>query len=264
VTIVVAAAAPDGIVLASDSRTTLTSGRRHRIASDHARKLFAPCDGIGIATFGTALINEQTISGIVEEFVASRSERAGTAVMEVSEDLASYFTQVLGDARPTPPPGVLGFLVAGYDTGGVGHVVEVLLPPSDDRKAVLEHNITTRGGGVLFRGRTTYVRRMLEGYDRDGFTRSDVALPGDVEHELQRLGYQLNKTISAQDALDLAAFIVRMTIDMERLTDGTYAQPGDIPACGGPMQALLVTRTGTDWLVRPSLRPSAAGLAEAG
>ncbi len=263
-TIVVAAAAPDGIVLASDSRTTYVHGRRHRIASDHAAKVFAPYSGVGVATFGIALIQGQTISGLMEEYVAQRSDRAGTAVEDVAEDLSIFFQHALERAvaggSPDPPPGALGFLVAGYDAAGAGRIVEVLLPSPAGVSPLIKHDVSTREDGVVFRGRTRYMRRMLEGYDTDALA-AQAKLPAKAKYELQRLGYIIGDLVTTQDALDLATFIVRMTIDMERVTDGTYAQPGDIPVCGGAMQALLVSRSRSEWIAREPLRVGPAGLA---
>jgi hypothetical protein len=264
-TIVVAVAAPDGIILAADSRATLTSGRRHRIASEFATKLFNPYDGVAIATFGIALVGRQTIAGLLERFTAQRSAQAGKLVDDVADDLAEHFADFLEKAvatgEPAPPPGALGFLVAGYDKGGVGQVLEVLLPASDSRPSVLKHEVTTREGGIIFRGRTRYIRRMLEGYDQDGLANADVTLPEDAKFELSRLGYVLGDVLSVQDALDMATFVVRMTIDMERMTDGTYASEGDIPACGGRVQAILISSARTEWVLRTPLAPRDAGVA---
>ena len=267
-TIVVAAAAPDGVVLASDSRMTMSSGRRHRVASDHAPKVFAPFQGIGFATYGSAFIGERTIAGVVEEFAGQRPEQAGTMIAEVSRDAAEFFGRFLTDAFDAigrdPPPGALGIVIAGYDPEGIGRLREIRLPPTGQGAPVIEHEVSTHGPGVLFRGRTRYIRRMLEGYDQDGLGETGVEVAKDVDHELRRLGYIPLPPRSHQDALGLATFVVRMTVDMERLTDGTYAHPGAVPACGGETQALLVSRGGTRWIARPRLRLSDAGVGEEG
>ncbi len=66
------------------------------------------------------------------------------------------------------------------------------------------------------------------------------------------------------DALDFAIFVVRTTIEMERFTDGTFAAQRRIPVCGGPVQAVAVTQSSTDWILEPALVPSEPGRAEAG
>jgi hypothetical protein len=266
VTIVVASAAPDGMVLASDSRTTLLGATRHRVASDHARKVFELPGGVGLATYGAAVIGDRTVAGAVEEFVAAHG--GDKPANEASEAIATFFDEYLREAareiRRDPPPGALGLMVAGYDADGVGRIRDVLLPIADARNKVHDSGVGTREPGVTYRGRTRYVRRMVEGYDRDGLDAADASVPSSVEHELGRLGYIVSPPRSPQDALDLAAFIVRMTIDMERLTDGTYANKGDVPACGGQIQALLVTRESSRWIAEPQLTIRPAGRAEDG
>ena len=268
-TIVVAAAAPDGLVLASDSRTTLLSGRRHRVATDHARKVSSPFDGIGIATHGSAFIGTQTTAGIVEEFTSRRARAAGTVVDDVTRDVAEYFGACLAKqaelVERDPRPGTLGLVVAGYDDNGIGRIREVLLPASPDRDAVVPHDdLSTHSPGVLYRGRTRYIRRMVEGYDPDALPDVDLKFTKKTHLKLRQLGYILKRPISLQDAVNLASFIVRMTIDMERLTDGTFARPGDVPGCGGAIQALALTNAGTQWVSEPQLRLTAPGEPEDG
>jgi hypothetical protein len=68
-----------------------------------------------------------------------------------------------------------------------------------------------------------------------------------------------------QDAVDFASFLIRTTIDMQRFSDGTRADPGDLPGCGGPVRILAVTREALQWVTPPTLaEPSRAGLAEGG
>ena len=59
-------------------------------------------------------------------------------------------------------------------------------------------------------------------------------------------------------------FIVRLTIDMDRLSDGTFAEPEGVPVCGGAMQVLLINAKGSSWILEPRLRPGHAGVGEAG
>jgi hypothetical protein len=60
-----------------------------------------------------------------------------------------------------------------------------------------------------------------------------------------------------QDGIDYAAFLIRTTIDMQRFSDGTIGDPGLIPACGGPLQILVVERGRTVWVAEPELRAEA-------
>ena len=129
-TIVAVAVAPDGIVLAGDGRATLRGGRRHRIRTDEAQKVFAPYPGVGIATYGSALIGHSTISGLVRSFVARRSSEAGTLADDVAGDLREFAEDAIAAEAKRSGLGLkqVGFLVAGYDGRGVGQVREVVVP----------------------------------------------------------------------------------------------------------------------------------------
>ena len=267
-TVIVATAAPDGMVLASDGRTTLRNGRRHRIASDHTRKVFAPFPGIGVATYGVALLAGQTIAGHMEKFAAHLPSTDAT-IETVCRELSTYFTSLLNEQATAvgrrPPNGVLGFIVAGYDPAGVGRIYDVLLPAAENGPGpVLPHqDLSTRQPGHLFRGQTKHARRLFEGYDVDALARSPASPDENVTRELKRLGYHMNAPLSLQEAVDLAVFIVRLTVDMDRLSDGTFSEPEGVPVCGGALQVLLINSKGFNWIVEPQLRVGVTGLGEA-
>jgi 20S proteasome alpha/beta subunit len=92
-TVVVGVAAPDGIILAADSRTTLQweTGGRHRIMSDTTQKVFAVSGRIGVATYGNAFIGNRTIAGLMDEFVAQRSEQMPESADAVATVLGDFF-----------------------------------------------------------------------------------------------------------------------------------------------------------------------------
>src|SRR4051812_3072423 len=91
-TVVVGVAAPDGIILGAESRTTLVfEHMRHRILSDTAQKLF-PIGGVGIATYGDALLGSRTIAGLMDEFVAQLDGEPGDAD-SMAGALGDFFDQ---------------------------------------------------------------------------------------------------------------------------------------------------------------------------
>jgi len=68
----------EGIVMAADSRLTLTfppdaTGKTLSLAmSDSAKKLFLAPNNVGIATFGSADINGMPIAGFIESFIVEK------------------------------------------------------------------------------------------------------------------------------------------------------------------------------------------------
>jgi hypothetical protein len=66
--------------------------------------------------------------------------------------------------------------------------------------------------------------------------------------------------MNIQDAIDFSVLLIRTTMDVQRLTNGTTADPGVFPGVGGPIEIALVTaKNGFEWVQRTSLlaeRPS--------
>jgi hypothetical protein len=269
-TIVVGLATPDGLVLATDSRTTAfpdASGHRNRVASDSADKLFVVCGRFAVATFGDAFIGERTIAGLMSEFIA--------LVGEVPQDVAE-FAAALGhffheryerwrlDAHmPEPDPALsppLGFLVGGYDESGIGRFHEVGIPgPRTEEQS----DVNTAQIGMLPRGQRDVIDRLLLGVDRDVLEAQGVGLHPDVDEALGKLTYNLFFPITLQDGIDFASFLIRTTVDMQRFSDGTFAFSVGVPGCGGPTRIAVVRRTDVEWVTPPRLRPGGRpGLAE--
>jgi len=254
-TIVVGVTTPDGLVLAADSRTTLSDGDRHRIASDSAQKIF-PVGRMGVAASGSAFIGADTIAGTMDRFIAQLDKKTGADLDRFVDALGAFFHTAFeaylkerGETWDVEKVGYpIDFLVAGYDGGGVGHISEVLIPGPE----VGDFQIDTTTGGTMWRGQTDVVSRLLNGVDWAGLDTGDP-LPDDLTERLQKLAYVPLEPITVEDAVDYATFLVRTTIDMQRFSDGTVAHPGLVPGCGGPIHSLVVERSFVRW-ASPSTR----------
>src|SRR5450759_5214026 len=106
----------EGIVMAADSRLTLTiplslpGGQTHTLSlttSDSAKKLFLAPDNVGIATCGAADIGGVPIAGFVESFVVEKVKGRNLAAEQVANELKVYLS-ALGVR-----PGTV-FHIAGY------------------------------------------------------------------------------------------------------------------------------------------------------
>jgi hypothetical protein len=191
VTIVVGLATPDGLVLAADSRTTAfpdASSNRTRIASDSAEKVFLLCDRFAVATFDSAFIGERTIAGLMAEFIASLDgdvpDRGHDLAVKLGEFFHSrYAKERAAQGRPIvdgAEQSELGFIVAGYDGGGIGRFHEVSIPGPN----VVELDVNTAEIGMLPRGQRDVIDRLLAGVDRDVLASLEVEIPADVEEAL--------------------------------------------------------------------------------
>jgi len=264
VTIVVGAASPDGIVLAADSRTTLSDGHRHRISTDAANKVFDLNSRFGVATYGLASIGPRTINGLMDEFIATADGESCLDVEQFAHTHGSFFHERFigefgqADGSEGWP---LGFVVAGHEATGIGHVWDVGVPGP----TVTQAKTNTANYGVLWRGQVDVIVRLIMGVDWRTLEAADVAFDQQVRESLARLEYILLNPVTLQDAVDMASFLVRTTIDMQRFSDGTALVQGLIPGCGGRTQMLAVKRSGVEWVSRRKLTgPSRPGWAEGG
>lgn len=263
-TIVVGVATPEGLVLAADSRTTVSNGDHHRIASDNAQKVFAVA-GMGIATYGAAFIENDTIAGVMDQFAAQMDGDETESVEDFATQLGDFYNEAFGASPIGKTWDVeadgysLGFVVAGYSADGIGAIYEVMVP-FDGQPELLS---TTTGGGLLWRGQTEAIRRLIKGVDYPGIEELGLDFEAEVFEKFGTLEFNLLSPITLQDGVDFASFLVRTTIDMQRFSNGTQASPVGVPGCGGPLQVLAVERSKPTW-VRPNILhgPSEPGLAE--
>ena len=258
-TIVVGVGAPDGLILAADSRTTLLwDGGRHRIISDTAQKLFPVCGKVGVATYNDAFIGQRTIAGMMDEFVAQHGDDLPDDAEGIARVLGDFFherfmadslPQILQWCEDNPGIGRIGFLVGGYDEDGIGAITEVIIP-GPELTAV---DVNTATSGVCWRCQTDVIRRLIKGFDMDQFVAAGNDVPDELGASTALLEYSLLMPVTVQDAIDLAGFLIRTTIEMQRFSDGTLGNPSSVPGCGGSIRVLSVTRTGAEWVTVPTL-----------
>jgi hypothetical protein len=259
VTIVVGVAAPDGLVLAADSRSTRVYGtRHHRIATNTAHKVFSVGDRYGVATYGAAFIDRSTIAGVMDEFVAEVDGKlVSTDIDEFAESLGSFFQGRLIRSGENPDEGwKLGFLVGGYGKDGVGRFREVRVPGAPDPE-IHELGVTTETLGVVPFGLTEAWNRLIAGVDWDRLKAAKVEVPGDLRSTLDGFEYELLYPITLQDAIEYADFVIRTTVDVGRFSNGTLAAPGSLDACGGPPRILAVIPNDVRWITPNRLAPPA-------
>jgi 20S proteasome alpha/beta subunit len=134
-TIIVGTTTPDGIVLASDSRMTRAIGDSYRILSDSSQKVF-DVGGYGVAMAGLAFIADDTIAGLMDQFLAQLNVEDRKSVDTMADALGAFFhtrfaawfasNDVTYDVEESGYQ--LLFFVAGYADDGIGHIRQVLIP----------------------------------------------------------------------------------------------------------------------------------------
>jgi hypothetical protein len=222
----------EGIVIASDSRLTLSAKQQTENMqiiqlgvglSDSAYKTFLTYNNLGLAAFGAPDVQGVPITGYIESFIAEEIHRNNYTVDEAPQVLIDYFKRL--DLSPDS-----GFLVAGYKPGEDGaeqHVWEALI------KTERVTRLNKPGQwGASWRGATDILTRLLMPVsvtDSDG---SQKPLP----HFPIQWGF-----FTLQDAIDYARYAVQVTADTMRF----HPRPKVV---GGPVDILVIKPETAFWV----------------
>lgn len=269
-TIAINIAVPEGLVFAADSRQTYTNARNDvRVSSDNAQKLFQLGPRHAAVTYGWAFLCNRNIHSHMNDFKTTAPDHLNT--LELANAAAKYLTAQYKthiekeyDAPVDEKNYALALLVGGYDPGDKeGKVYEVSVPGEE---ALLVQSTNARVGAA-WRGHTLVVGRLLKGYDPR-------------LRELEGFEEKLSKTMEAapldylidywsmtlQDAIDLATFLVHTTIQMQRFSDGIRMSPGVSANCGGAIEVAVVEpEHGFRWLRHKTLHaPDGVGFSANG
>ena len=263
----------DGVVLAADSATTLigphpTTGQSTVFnVYNNANKIFNLCKGlpIGAVTWGAGSIGNASISTLVKDL---RLRFSGDLPSEYSEwelrpgtytveSVANRFREFFYDELYVPEfegqEGTpdLGFLMAGYSSDGdMAEEYELLLGRGEcvGPRAIRDHN----DSGIYANGQPQAINRLLLGFDPQlaQILRDDLEVPHDqVQPAMEVILDKLRATVlrpamPIQDAIELADFLVDLTIKYARFSDG----PDTV---GGPTEVGAITKhEGFKWIQR--------------
>lgn len=246
---------PEGIVLAADSRVTLTGemqlpGQPVTILPstyDNATKLLRVKgqDYVGAVTYGVGAIGlaePRTAHSYIPEFEAELRDSGRLSVQEFASRLSDFFLNKWNEQNM---PHVQGqdmiFFVGGYDEGApYGRVFEIYIPskptPSERHNAAGEF-------GLVWGGQREYADRLIHGYDGrlPELVQKNLNLDTKtLEGLFQNLQQELQAPVPfaflpLQDCVDLAIFLIRSTIIMQHWIVG-------IRGVGGAIDVAVITR----------------------
>lgn len=247
-------------MLAADSRMTYSNPKGWpKVASDYVYKVFELSERAIASTFGWAFLNGQNMNSLTERFKGEHD--TDMRIEELASVYAAFFQRqyeehiaAKHDKPVKEPQHAFGFMVAGYDAGGVeGEIWECLIPGPRCRRRLG----TASNPGAAWHGQIDIISRLIKGVD----PRLDrKKLPAEAAKELGGLEYRTAfPQMTLQDAIDYAIFLVRATIEMQRFSDGIQAAPGDVAGTGGPIDIALATPSGVRWLQRKQLRAELEG-----
>ena len=241
---------PEGLVLAAESRLTLTATPPNapplHVGFDNATKVFgfgAPNSAVGVVTYGAGAIGLRSAYSLVPEFEAQLPAEQ-LAVAEFADNLSAFYLQqwqnIVGPNHQGPG---MTFVVAGFNEAeAYGRVFLIEVPNAPQRQ---ERSPGTEFG-ITWGGQQEIVTRLVMGYDPRVLPAVQSALglnftpqqTADLQAALQLLAMQMPlPAMSLQDCVDLAIFFVKTTIEAQRLSVG-------VRGCGGPIDIAVVTRQG--------------------
>lgn len=230
----------EGIVMAADSRLTLTTQLQQQNlipmqisvpSTDSNQKVFVSTTGIGISTFGDAGVGTAPIGDVIERFLREQVTDASLGPEDVARSLLAHLA-----SSPTPPNCQLH--VAGYKTEGASRVQQVW-------NVGVAANAVNRANpnntyGAIWGGEAETMSRLFGQLFRQTTPGQFEPLPTTV------LAWEW---FTFQDAIDFSTFAVRATTNFIRF----LPRPQTV---GGPIDVLLIRPNGHRWLNKKQLHMS--------
>ena len=246
----VAIKGPEGVVLAADSRVTITAQGPGmevplHVNFDNASKLLSftdPNGYVGAVTYGLALIGMRTAHSYVTEFEVELQKKAQgrLSVNEFAKHLSEFFVErwFKQGLEKYEGPGMM-FLVGGYDADapyGSVFFFEVPNNPKPEQR-------NEKDFGMTWGGQLEIASRIVFGYDpalieivEKALALTDQGQKAALREALKQLQFKIPyNVLPLQDCVDLATFLIRTTMSGLSLAIG-------VRGVGGKIEVATVTR----------------------
>ncbi len=247
---------PEGIVLAADSRVTLTAQLQQPnqpamllpSTYDNATKLLRVKGQthIGAVTYGIGAIGQtepRTAHSYIPEFEQALKDVGRLSVQDFANRLSQFFLDKWNiQQMPITPGQDMVFLVGGYDEGApYGKVFDIYIP---SRPTPFEWHSGPGQFGIVWGGQREYADRLIHGFDGrlPELSKTFLNIDDNKRDELcQHLQSQLQAPVPfaflpLQDCVDLAIFLIRTTIIMQHWVVG-------VRGVGGAIDVAVITQT---------------------
>jgi hypothetical protein len=241
--LVIAVYVPEGIVMASDSRQSITIERKtlegkdfkvETVNSDAVFKTFLlEVQQVGISGFGKDVLGQRPIAShiksLIEEELTSEDD-----VEKVSQKIFTYFRKFFSDADT-------GFHIAGYKKEGkisVPYIYYCHLARNEMRRC----NVKPDGSlayGASWSGQTDILASIL-----NPVVIKDESGKDKIIRPIAPIAWEV---MPLQDAIDFSIYAIQTTIDTMRF----QARPKTV---GGPIDVLVLKPEEAKWIQRKELR----------
>ena len=234
----------EGIVMASDSRSTYSHTetlpppdknmpplvvRQNGVHfTDNAYKTFMSPNGIGVSTCGCSSIHGKPITGMIEEFLLKNND---LSVSELSLKIREHFLNLA-------PQDNIEFIIAGYEQKE-GHFIQRINRVNTN--CAEPEIIDTFHPGALWGGETDILSRLIT----DVYLRNEQP-DGKEKYTLHAGNPILWGFFTLQDSIDFAQYAIKTTIDAMKFQRR-------VKTVGGPIDVLVIKPTGAQWISRKEL-----------
>jgi len=265
-TIALAVKVNDGVVLSSDSASSIITEEGGVVqVYNNADKIFNLHKGapIGIVTFGIGGLGQASISTLAKDFRARISVSPGPQSTGISLDnyvleevLTSFrdfiyqenYLPAYGDLERPPD---LGFLMAGNSSGSqLAELWEIEI--DNGQCSGPARVLPDEESGIAARGQPDPIIRLLAGFDERAWAPllSDAGLDDKVINAILQSARErliapvVHSAMPIQDAIDLAQMLAELAIDFHKFAFGP-------PTVGGPVEVAAITKhEGFKWVER--------------
>lgn len=233
---------PEGIVMASDSRQSITIGgqtpegkelpRIETVASDFTYKTFLLKQQVGISTFGDALLGKIQMESHIKRLEEEKITEDDTVDI-VKDKLIAYFKEKFPQADTS-------FHIAGFkkeEKASVPYLYFCNIKINENKRINFDEKTKRVVYGCSWGGQSDIISTILKPYQILGSDNKPIAAP---KFPI------IYDSMNLQDAIDFATYAVRTTIDTMRF----QARPKNV---GGPIDVLLITPDKAKWIQRKEL-----------
>lgn len=251
----------EGIVMASDSRTTQSFKVDDEIKSyplsDSANKTFLTKWNYGISTCGTASINGLPLPGYIQSFLNTyKFDKNITTVKKFSDDLCDYFMSLELQKD-------LIFHICGYDLVDEQYLQRIFKCVINIREKTKNKNVslineTLNEYGFLWDGQAEVMLRLIKQQilSQNIFAAKNAQITLEDGKTLKVDNVYITKQeestfipeanidynmMNIQDAIDFARFAIRTTIDTQRFLQMEKT-------VGGPIDVLVIKPQEAVWV----------------
>ena len=224
----------EGIVLASDSRSTYNNNIRMENKeivhigtniTDTTNKTFLCPNKVGLAICGDSSINGRPIAGFIEEFLLNKVTK-DTPIDEMPEMIIEYFDAVAPKLRSV-------FFVVGYQKNR-DHYEQLLYDVNTfERKYRKFDNVNQ---GAIWQGEMDILTKLLT---------KTFAKNGNQLMEIPQFDIAWN-LFNLQDAINFAEFAIKTTAD-------TMSFQNRLKTVGGPIDILVIKPEEAIWIKKKNL-----------